>query len=163
MFSSPLPSLKIQIMGRKFFLRCEGKTLLGVVNKLLKMKSLLTIPGNVLPLHLKQTFPPIFWIFTEGEGIEWRLFSEIFFTLNPLDKKLVNAITVYWRGVQVTANYIPTCGGLWTKFRQSSKLSLNVRIQTAHWYLVWNGQPLFIVSLQWGEIIFLKILLPLVV
>ena len=137
--------------------------MLVVFNKLLKMKSLLTIPGNVLPLHLKQTFPPIFWIFTEGEGIEWRLFSEIFFTLNPLDKKLVNAITVYWRGVQVTANYIPTCGGLWTKFRQSSKLSLNVRIQTAHWYLVWNGQPLFIVSLQWGEIIFLKILLPLVV
>ena len=137
--------------------------MLGVVNKLLKMKSLLTIPGNVLPLHLKQTFPPIFWIFTEGEGIEWRLFSEIFFTLNPLDKKLVNAITVYWRGVQVTANYIPTCGGLWTKFRQSSKLSLNVRIQTAHWYLVWNGQPFFIVSSQWGEIIFLKILLPLVV
>ena len=25
-------------------------------------------PSNVLPLHLKQTFPPMIWIFTEGEG-----------------------------------------------------------------------------------------------
>ena len=31
-------------------------------------KSLLTMPSNVLSLHLKQTFPPIIWIFTEGEG-----------------------------------------------------------------------------------------------
>ena len=29
------------------------QTLLGVVNKLLKTKSLLTSPSNVLPLHLK--------------------------------------------------------------------------------------------------------------
>ena len=35
---SPLPSMKIQIMGGKVFLRCKGKTLLGVVNKLLKKK-----------------------------------------------------------------------------------------------------------------------------
>ena len=27
-----------------------------------------TIVDNVLLLHLKQTFPPIIWIFTEGEG-----------------------------------------------------------------------------------------------
>ena len=31
---SPSPSVKIQIMGRKVCLRCKGKTLLGVVNKL---------------------------------------------------------------------------------------------------------------------------------
>ena len=45
--------------------------------QLLKIKSLLTMPSNVLPLHPKQTFPPIFWIFTEGEGdgIECRLSS----------------------------------------------------------------------------------------
>ena len=43
---SSSPSVKIQIMG--------------VVNKLLKTKSLLTSSSNVLPLHLKQTFPPIF-------------------------------------------------------------------------------------------------------
>ena len=43
-------------MGRKVCLRCKGKTLLGVVNKLLKTKSLLTTPSNVLPLHIKPTF-----------------------------------------------------------------------------------------------------------
>ena len=31
-------------------------------------KSLLTTPSIVLPKHLKQTFPPIIWVFTEGEG-----------------------------------------------------------------------------------------------
>jgi hypothetical protein len=31
---SPSPSVKIQIMGRKVCLRCKGKTLLGIVNKL---------------------------------------------------------------------------------------------------------------------------------
>ena len=30
---SPSPSVKIQIMGGRVCLRCEGKTLLGVVNK----------------------------------------------------------------------------------------------------------------------------------
>ena len=50
--------------------RCKGKTLLDVLNKLLNAKSLLTMPKNVLPLHLKQTFPLILWIFTEGEGDE---------------------------------------------------------------------------------------------
>ena len=42
---SPLPSVKIQIMGGKIWLRCKGETLLGVVNKLLETKSLLTTPG----------------------------------------------------------------------------------------------------------------------
>ena len=40
--------------------------MLGDLNKLFVSKSLLTTPSNVLPLHLKQTFPPIIWIFTEG-------------------------------------------------------------------------------------------------
>ena len=56
----PLPSLsvKIQIMGGKICLRCKGKTLLGVVNKLLKTKSLLTSPINVLPYYQAQVnFP----------------------------------------------------------------------------------------------------------
>ena len=43
------------------------------------------MPSNVLPLHLKQTFLSIFWIFTEGEGdgdeIKSRLPFEIFSTL----------------------------------------------------------------------------------
>ena len=58
---SPLPSVKIRIMDGKVCLRCKGKTLLVVVNKLLKTKSLLITPSNVLPLSLKlkQTLPPI--------------------------------------------------------------------------------------------------------
>ena len=50
---SPSPSVKIQIMGWKVCFRCKGKTLLGVVNKLKKTKSLLTSPSNVLPYSLK--------------------------------------------------------------------------------------------------------------
>ena len=53
---SPSPSVKIQIMGGK---GVKEKTLLDVVNKLLNTKSLLTMPSNVLPLHLKQNFPPV--------------------------------------------------------------------------------------------------------
>ena len=49
----PSPSVKIQIMGGKVCLRCKGKTLLGIVNKLLKTKILLTSPSNVLPYYLK--------------------------------------------------------------------------------------------------------------
>ena len=47
LISSSSPWVKIQIMGGKVCLRCKGKTLLGVVNKLLKAKS------NVLPYYLK--------------------------------------------------------------------------------------------------------------
>ena len=46
---SPSTSVTIQIMGGKVCLRCKGKTLLGIINKLLKTKSLLTSPSNVLP------------------------------------------------------------------------------------------------------------------
>ena len=55
---SPSPSVKIQIIGGKDCLRWKG-------------------PSNVLPYFLKQTFPPIIWIFNEGEGdgIESRLSS----------------------------------------------------------------------------------------
>ena len=55
----PSPSVKFQIMSGKVCLRWKGKTLRGDVNKLFVFKSLLTMPSNVLPLHLKQTFPPI--------------------------------------------------------------------------------------------------------
>ena len=50
---SPSPSVKIQIMGGKVCLMCTGKTFLGVVNKHLKIKSLLTSPSNVLPSYLQ--------------------------------------------------------------------------------------------------------------
>ena len=83
MIPSPSPSVKIQIMGGKVCLRYKGKILLVVVNKLFVFKSLLTSSSNVLSLYLKQTFPPIIWIFTEGEGdeIQSRLPFEIFPTL----------------------------------------------------------------------------------
>ena len=51
---SLLPSVKIQIMDGKVCLRCKGKTLLGVVNKLFVFKNMLTTPSNVSPLHLKK-------------------------------------------------------------------------------------------------------------
>ena len=55
---------------------------------------MLTKPSNVLPLHLKQTFPPIIWIFTEGEddGIKSKLPFKIFSTLTN-SKKM---ITTQW-------------------------------------------------------------------
>ena len=81
LIQSPSPWLKIQIIGGKVCLRCKGKTLLGIVNKLFVFKSLLKKPSNVLPLHLKQTFLPIIWIFTEGDGIKSRLPFKIFSTL----------------------------------------------------------------------------------
>jgi len=46
---SPSPPVKIQIMGGKVCSRDKGKTLLGVVNKLLKKEILMTSPSNVLP------------------------------------------------------------------------------------------------------------------
>ena len=39
------------------------------------------MPSNALPLHLKQTFLPIIWIFTEGDGIKSRLPFKKFSTL----------------------------------------------------------------------------------
>ena len=55
--------------------------MLADVNKFFVFKCLLTTPSNVLPFHLKQTFPSIIWIFTEGDGIESRLPFKIFSTL----------------------------------------------------------------------------------
>ena len=44
---SPSPLVKIQIIGGKICLRCKDETLLGVVNILLKTKSLLTSLYNL--------------------------------------------------------------------------------------------------------------------
>ena len=74
--------------------------MLGDVNKLFGFKSLLTTPSNVLPLHLKQTFPHIIWILTEGkgDGIESRLPFKIFSTLNF---SLYLKIKSYFKGYRV--------------------------------------------------------------
>ena len=56
--------------------------MLGDVNKLFVFKFFCW--RGILPLHLKQTFPPVIWIFTEGggDGIESRLPFKIFSTLH---------------------------------------------------------------------------------
>ena len=64
------PSVTIQIFGGKICFDYQGKTLLGVVNKLLITKRLLTSPSNVFPYYLKSTILPIIIIFTEEEGDE---------------------------------------------------------------------------------------------
>ena len=71
----PSPSVKIQSMA--------GKHCCNVVNKLsIEYKKFVdNAHSNFLPLHLKQTFPPIIWIFTEGDGIKFRLPFKIFSTL----------------------------------------------------------------------------------
>ena len=70
--------------------------MLGDVNKLFVFKSLLTTPSNVLPLHLKQTFLPIIWIFTEGEGdgINSRLPFKIFSTLTSKQKNYFRRLAI---------------------------------------------------------------------
>ena len=39
------------------------------------------MPSNGLRLHFKETFPPIIWIFTDGEGdeIESKLILNLFY------------------------------------------------------------------------------------
>ena len=51
--SIPSPSVKIQTIGGKNCLRCKCKILMRVFNKLLKTKTLLTSPSNVLPTYFK--------------------------------------------------------------------------------------------------------------
>ena len=50
---SPTPSMKIQIIDGKVCLRCKGKTLLSIVNKLFVFKSLLSSTSNISPYYRK--------------------------------------------------------------------------------------------------------------
>ena len=68
--SIPSPLVKIQIMGGKVCLRRKGKTLLGIVNKLFIFKSCLVFVDNIQHCFDFTPFPPLIWIFTEGEG-DW--------------------------------------------------------------------------------------------
>ena len=72
--------------------------MLSDVNKLFIFKSLLTTPCNVLPLHLKQIFPPIMWIFAEvkGDEIEPRLTFKIFSSLTSI-QKFENPYHLTWK------------------------------------------------------------------
>ena len=59
---SPSTSVKVQIVGGKVCLKCKSKILLGVVNKLLKTKSMFTSPSNAMfciTYYLKETFLPM--------------------------------------------------------------------------------------------------------
>ena len=77
--------------------------MLGDVNKLFVFKSLLTMPSNVLPLHLKQTFPPKIWIFTEGEGngIKFRLPFKIFSTLRNV--WVTTLLLCFWKNLLISS------------------------------------------------------------
>ena len=50
--------VKIQIMGRKVCLMCQGKTLLGIANKLFKTKSFVDITQQCFALLPQVKFPP---------------------------------------------------------------------------------------------------------
>ena len=52
-----LDSVKIQIMGGKVCLRCKGKTLLGVVNNLLKTKKFADITQQFFAFLPQVIFP----------------------------------------------------------------------------------------------------------
>ena len=56
------------------------------------------MPSNALSLHLKQTFPPIILIFTEGvgDGIKSRLPFKIFSTLRNLLTKARITVLLVW-------------------------------------------------------------------
>ena len=71
--------------------------MLGDVNKLFVFKILLITPSNVLPLYLKQTFLPIIWIFTEGEGdeIKSRLPLKMFSTLTSKCNTVPGRVITY--------------------------------------------------------------------
>ena len=89
--------------------------MLGDVNKLFIFKNLLTMPGNVLPLRLKQTVSPkspIIWIATEGEGdgIKSRLPFKIFSTLREKSiktkKKMFARIAIRLLCIKVCYNFM---------------------------------------------------------
>ena len=118
---------KIPIMVGKVCLKCKCKKLLGV-NKLLKTKSLLTSPNNVLPYYLQKPFPPIIWIFTEseGDGIKSRRSSEIFSTLKYWVKMLPTIFTtvlhqtisffqIYFRRIESFHGFLNWKWKIWTR------------------------------------------------
>ena len=54
------PSVKNSNYWQESLLELIRQIIAGWCNNLLVFKKLLTTPSNVLPLHLNQTFPPIF-------------------------------------------------------------------------------------------------------
>ena len=98
MIPSSSHSVKIQLIGGKFIWSNKAKHCWVMSTNFLFSKVCWQMPSNVLLLHLKQTFPPIIWIFTEGDGIKSRLAFKIFSTLleiyNFVPRLNVNSINV---------------------------------------------------------------------
>ena len=69
--------MKIQIMGGKVCLMCKGKTLLGVVKKLLKTKKIVDNAQQCFAFTPQANFPAHEG---EGDGIKFRLPFKIFLT-----------------------------------------------------------------------------------
>ena len=91
--------------------RYKCNALLGVVNKHLDTKSLLTIPSNVLPLPINRpahqaNFPAHDLIFTEDEGDEFesrlpfRIFSTLIVSLFLYDPFCRNTLEVSYHNLQ---------------------------------------------------------------
>ena len=110
------------------------------------MKSLLTTPSNVLPLHLKQTFPPKIWIFTEGEsdGIKSRLPFRILFTL--LKKMYWRQTCIFFSNMNTFSERI-LCTPLtaWAELSRQKNSNRTGRILAAKTYPIlpknWNENP----------------------
>ena len=122
----------------------------GDVNKLFVFKSLLTTPSNVLPLHLKQTFPPIIWIFTEGDGIKSRLPFKIFSTLPWIKLRgLCKACLTAWTWDLLSSGKFgaENCLGTWVRNKTSSTVWPEIirwtSFRTQHFFL------LFIHNSKW--------------
>ena len=88
-------------------------------------KCLLTTLSNVLPLHLKQTFPAIIWIFTEGEGdgiksrLIWLWQKEIC-KLDLIWKWISNTeICKFWFLKPVFIKWL-LCAFYWTRYKSPS-------------------------------------------
>ena len=82
---SPWPSVKIQIIGKKVYVR---QNIAGRCQQTFENKKFVDITQHCLPLHLKQTSLPKFSIYTEGDDmIKLRLPSKIFSTLEKQNIK----------------------------------------------------------------------------
>ena len=95
---SPSPSVKIQIIGGKVCLWCKGKTLLAVVNKLLKTKSLLTSHSNVLPVTFPANILNFHWRWRWWDQIH-AIFLNLFYFINLS----TNSSTALQLGLQIFA------------------------------------------------------------
>ena len=118
--------------------------MLDDVKELFVFKSLLTMPSDVLPLHLKETFPPIIWIFTEGDRIKIRLLFKVFSTLTNifLIRDVIDLKSVTLGGYEGILVYLLP---IWPKqFTESNKKIVLMEIEIC--YLEINH------SYKWGNL-----------